>query len=142
MTGKRIKIVLFIISTGVILWMTILSRHNLGVHIVEMRPFWALQDFIKGDTGWKQHALYWIENVLLFMPFGLLFPSKDIRFALIAGVIFSIVIEAVQYFACLGLCELDDVICNGLGSLLGNMMFAFARKIMAKAKEKNSAKST
>lgn len=142
MTGKCIKIVLFIISIIFILWMTILSRHNLGVHIVEMRPFWALQDFIKGDTEWKQHALYWIENVLLFMPFGFLFPSKDIRFALIGGVIFSIFIEAVQYFACLGLCEFDDVICNGLGSLLGNMLFTFSQKITEKAKKKHNAKST
>ena len=142
MTAKRIKIVLFIISICFILWMTIFTRQSSGVHTIEMRPFWALQDFIKGDNDWKQNALYWIENVLLFVPFGLMFPNKDIRFALIVGVIFSIVIEIVQYFACLGLCELDDVICNGLGSLLGNMMFAFARKIIAKAKEKNSAKST
>ena len=117
MTAKRIKIVLFIISIGFILWMTIFTRHSSGVHTIEMRPFWALQDFIKGDNDWKQNALYWIENVLLFIPFGLLFPSKDIRFALIAGVIFSIVIEIIQYFACLGLCELDDVICNGLGTI-------------------------
>ena len=139
MTAKRIKIVLFIISIGFIFWMTIFTRHSSGVHTIEMRPFWALQDFIKGDNDWKQNALYWIENVLLFIPFGLLFPSKDIRFALIAGVIFSIVIEIIQYFACLGLCELDDVICNGLGTFLGFKMFAFVQKFIKRSNRKHGA---
>ena len=139
MTAKRIKIVLFIISIGFILWMTIFTRHSSGVHTIEMRPFWALQDFIKGDNDWEQNALYWIENVLLFIPFGLLFPSKDIRFALIAGVIFSIVIEIVQYFACLGLCELDDVICNGLGTFLGFKMVAFVQNFIKRSNRKHGA---
>lgn len=142
MTAKRVRIALFIISIGFILWMTIFTRQSSGVHTIEMRPLWALQDFIKGDNDWKQNASYWIENVLLFIPFGLMFPSKDIRFALIGGVIFSIFIEAVQYLACLGLCELDDIICNGLGSLLGYWMFGFARSLLKKAKEKHSSKST
>lgn len=140
MRAKRIRTALFIVSTGVILWLTLFSRRSSGVHKTEMRLMWGLQEMIAGNPNWKQYALYWIENVLLFIPFGLLFPSKDIRFALIAGVIFSIVIEIIQYFACLGLCELDDVICNGLGTFLGFGMFAFVQKFIKRSNRKHGAK--
>ena len=142
MTGKRIKIVLFIISTGVILWMTILSRHSSGVHAVELRLMWGFQEMLKGNPNWKLYATYWIENVLLFMPFGFLFPSNNKYIVLLFGIIFSFAIELVQLFACLGLCELDDIICNGLGSILGYLMFGFARSLLKKAKEKHSNKLT
>ena len=139
MTGKRIKIVLFIITIGFILWMTIFTRHSSGVHTIEMRPFWGFQEMLAGNPNWKLYATYWIKNVLLFMPFGFLLPCKDLRFALIVGVIFSIVIEIIQYFACLGLCELDDVICNGLGTFLGFRMFAFVQKFIKRSNREHGA---
>lgn len=140
MKGKRVRIALFIISIGFILWMTIFTRHSSGVHTIEMRPFWGFQEMLAGNPNWKLYATYWIENVLLFMPFGFLFPSNNKYIVLLCGIVFSIAIEIIQLFAYLGLCELDDIICNGLGSLLGYLMFDFARSLLKKAKEKHSNK--
>ena len=93
-----------------------------------------------GNTEYTCDSVIFLAvRLLLFIPFGLLFPSKDIRFALIAGVIFSIVIEIIQYFACLGLCELDDVICNGLGTFLGFRMFAFVQKFIKRSNREHGA---
>ena len=138
MRAKHIRTALFIVSVGFILWKTILSRQSSGIHQTEMRLMWGLQEMIAGNPNWKQYALYWIENVLLFIPFGFLFPKNDYRVVLLSGFLMSICIETVQYFGCLGLCELDDVICNTLGSLAGFLLAMVVQRMVSIIKEKKS----
>lgn len=138
MRAKRIRTALFIVSIGFILWLTLFSRRSSGVHKTEMRLMWSLQEMIAGNPNWKQYALYWIENVLLFIPFGFLFPKNDYRVVLLSGFLMSICIETVQYFGCLGLCELDDVICNTLGSLAGFLLAMVVQRMVSIIKEKKS----
>ena len=138
MRAKHIRTALFIVSVGFILWETILSRQSSGIHQTEMRLMWGLQEMIAGNPNWKQFALYWIENVLLFIPFGFLFPKNDYRVVLLSGFLMSICIETVQYFGCLGLCELDDVICNTLGSLAGFLLAMVVQRMVSIIKEKKS----
>lgn len=61
-----------------------------------------------------------LKNIWLFIPLGALayriYPKKIMLFFLI---IFSGLIEGIQYISGLGFCELDDVISNGLGGLIG-----------------------
>ena len=138
MRAKRIRTALFIISIGFILWLTLFSRQSSGTHKAEMRVMWGLLEMIAGNPNWKQFALYWIENVLLFIPFGFLFPKNNLRLTMISSFLLSIGIEAVQYFDCLGLCELDDVICNTLGSLAGYLLAMVAQRIKSSIKQEKS----
>lgn len=138
MRAKHIRTALFIVSVGFILWETILSRQSSGIHQTKMRLMWGLQEMIAGNPNWKQYALYWIENVLLFIPFGFLFPKNTLRLAMISGFLLSMGIEAMQYFGCLGLCELDDVICNTLGSLAGFLLAMVVQRMVSIIKEKKS----
>lgn len=138
MRAKLIRTALFIVSVGFILWETILSRQSSGIHQTEMRLMWGLQEMIAGNPNWKQYALYWIENVLLFIPFGFLFPKNTLRLEMISGFLLSMGIEAVQYFGCLGLCELDDVICNTLGSLAGFLLAMVVQRMVSIIEEKKS----
>lgn len=138
MRTKHLRTALFIVSIGVILWLTLFSRQSSGTHKVEMRLMWGLQEMISGNPNWKQFALYWIENVLLFIPFGFLFPKNDYRVVLLSGFLMSICIETVQYFGCLGLCELDDLICNTLGSLAGFLLAMVVQRMVSIIKEKKS----
>ena len=61
-----------------------------------------------------------LKNIWLFIPLGAilyrLYPQKTV---LILPLLLSITIELTQYLAGLGLCELDDVISNGLGGVIG-----------------------
>lgn len=69
------------------------------------------------------HA-YFIENILLFLPFGILFPMgfaalrKGI-FCILAGMFSSICLELMQLFSHRGFCQLDDVVTNTLGTAIG-----------------------
>ena len=77
-----------------------------------------------GDT-WgntlQAHA-YVIENVLMFIPFGILFPMLGrvpLYICLPVAVYTSITLEGMQYVTQRGYCQLDDVIANTIGACIG-----------------------
>lgn len=137
MTIKRIRIALFICYIIFILWITIFSRHSNGEHKAELRLMWSCREMFAGNPYWKQYVWQNIKNVLFFIPFGILFPVAKWHIVLVAGLILSVMVESVQYFACLGLCELDDVLCNGFGSLVGCFLVVFIQKLITKTTAKD-----
>lgn len=120
---RLMQFVLFIIYSLFIIYYTLLSRKPSASHRLELRFMWAYREMLTGHPEWKEDVCYNIENILFFIPFGFLFPKKKWKSILLVGVLFSIFIEITQYIACLGLCELDDVICNGLGALIGHWLY-------------------
>ena len=46
---------------------------------------------------------------------------------LCTGLLLSIFVELSQYIFCLGLCELDDLVCNGLGTVIGYGLYKLFR---------------
>ena len=90
-----------------------------------------------GETP-QAHAFV-IENILLFVPFGILYPlavsttdrKPDLRkkigwekFTVLWGFLISVGIETVQLITERGYCQLDDVVMNTLGALVGYVVFA------------------
>ncbi len=71
-------------------------------------------------------------NVLLFLPGGFLLGLLDGKGSVRrkAGILIlsSLVIELLQFGFCLGKAEVDDVICNGLGAILGILAAKFGSK--------------
>ncbi len=57
-----------------------------------------------------------IKNIALFVPLGLIIGGRK---GVVIGFILSCGIEATHYFACLGYCELDDILNNTIGAGLG-----------------------
>lgn len=65
---------------------------------------------------------YYIENILLFIPLGILLPGliTQLRWEiLIVGLVMSLGIESIQYISGVGKAELDDVMANILGTAIG-----------------------
>ncbi len=64
-------------------------------------------------------------NIIMFMPYGFLVPMiiKKQKFlcfrVIVSGGFLSILIEIFQYITALGVCDIDDVILNTLGTALG-----------------------
>ena len=90
----------------------------------------------------QEHAFV-IENILLFVPFGVLFPlavagSKNgdgravdrlSKCTVLFGFLCSVCIETVQLITERGYCQLDDVVMNTLGSLAGYIIFLIIKKM-------------
>lgn len=78
-------------------------------------------------TTMRAHS-YFIENIAMFIPFGVLFPLgfRVLRrgtFCVAAGFGFSTCLELAQLVTSRGYCQLDDVLTNTLGAWIGWMIF-------------------
>lgn len=129
---KKITIFLFVAYSVFIVYYTLLSRNVGETHRIELRFMWAYQEIFEGDPAWKEDIWYNIGNIVFFVPFGFFYPKQNWKAILISGSVFSLLIEVIQYVGCLGLCELDDLICNSLGALIGFWIYQLAKKIYQK----------
>lgn len=73
------------------------------------------------------HALF-IENIMLFMPFGFLMPMvfekmQKVWICVVAGFFCSCTIEISQLVSQRGFCQIDDVLTNTFGALLGFLVW-------------------
>lgn len=78
-------------------------------------------------------------NIVLFVPLGLAMPFiyKKYSFFKVAltGLSLSLLIEFIQFF--IGReCEIDDLICNTLGSIIGYLMYLLLKKLFPQFVEK------
>lgn len=119
------NIVLLIIYIGIIAYLTLIYRDN-SKGETNLQLFWSYRKlFIDSDI--RADIL---KNIWLFIPLGAIlyqiYPHVRI---LLVSIGLSILIEAIQYFAGIGFCELDDIISNGLGGAIGYGMGCQAKKI-------------
>lgn len=67
-------------------------------------------------------------NMMWFMPVGWLlprlFPRAKWHHALLAGLMLSLLVECLQYILGTGVSDIDDVLLNALGALIGYAMQA------------------
>ena len=82
-----------------------------------------------------------VENVLLFIPIGLLLPLigkrfRNIGWCLAAGGVISAMIEGIQYVTQRGFVQLEDIVTNVMGTLVGFFFFFIIRWIYQNILEK------
>jgi glycopeptide antibiotics resistance protein len=75
-----------------------------------------------------------IYNIIAFMPLGFLLPliwdrAKNWRVVLLGGLMVSLTFEVVQIITLLGTGDIDDVILNVMGTLIGYIVFLIVWKI-------------
>ena len=83
-------------------------------------PFWSYARVKHIGSRIVQENLM---NVIAFMPIGIMLKLYWSRImwwhAAIAGCLFSLAIEFMQYYFDRGQCEIDDVIHNTIGCIVG-----------------------
>ena len=73
-------------------------------------------------------------NILIFLPMGLYFVvilSKK-QLILLIGLTFSLIFEISQFFTCIGMFNIFDVIGNVIGCAIGYLLFLISKKIINK----------
>lgn len=111
----------FIIYVYCVLQLTILSRNmgNFGGIDWRFLARWSENDAQKA---------FLIANIIMFIPYGILLPmvckwTQHIMISLPIAMLSSIAIEAVQLKYQLGYCQLDDVVVNTVGFLIGFLIY-------------------
>ncbi|HYO22571.1 MAG TPA: VanZ family protein [Flavisolibacter sp.] len=94
-------------------------------------PFRTIQGYFAGKTWTSSESKIAnvFGNIALFMPFGFLFPlvfKKKERFwsVVLASFLLSCLLEAFQLVFHTGFCDVDDVLLNTTGGLLGYLFYA------------------
>ncbi len=99
---------------------TILCRSQQFKYSHYLMPFWSYQAILDGRHELIADNLL---NVAIFIPIGLLFAMvfRSIRcwIVLLGGFVISFIIEFLQFVLNRGNAEIDDVMHNVLGSLIG-----------------------
>ena len=121
--GIRVCFVIYLLEVGMI---TFFSREPGSRRGID----WLL--FSTWGTNAKNHAFV-LENILLFIPLGVLLPLKNFKFqrvqsCVLAGFYFSCGIEIMQLLTGRGFCQLDDVVMNTLGTWIGFRLFCAVKK--------------
>ena len=127
--GKRLwwklfNSAIFVITVLAIIYSTIYSRtENFQTPI-----FIPFHSFLEAKENPELYRTIFM-NMFLFAPFGLSLPNilpkkaHPVAATVIIAMLLSVSIEAIQYYLCLGRCEMDDVIFNSLGAFVGTLGF-------------------
>ena len=112
----------YLLAFVFILIVTFCNRNQLFSFSVILKPFSAFETILL--LPWRSHGRYvfrgLIGNILLLFPFGLLLSRYEGKcYKYFIPFLISLTIETIQYFTRLGTFEVDDLICNTIGGILG-----------------------
>lgn len=112
--------------------MSIDYRYNL-IPFKEINRFITYYEMV----GFEAFFLNIVGNVVAFMPFGFFLPMISRKAAGVGAVViytfaFSLSVELIQLISKVGSCDVDDLILNTLGGLLGWLCFKLFKFILKK----------
>lgn len=116
---EKLRKVLTVLYVIVLLYITVFSRTP-GSERIFKGLFWEYRNGM-----WNNILL----NMLLFLPLGYLLGNKK---GIIVGFLISLGIEATQYSCMLGFCEIDDVLNNTIGTMLGVLLCSWSDLMILK----------
>ncbi len=134
---KELSAALLGIAVAVILWVTVLGRDSYIENSLVFEPFHAFYSFVKDiQDGRLRISGNFIGNIILFIPVGVLFPlTRDEHRCVKTGFValcFSIIIEIIQLVSHRGYFEVDDLILNTLGAVMGYGIYRVVMKLFTK----------
>ena len=144
LSGRQKKgiAVFFVLYLAVLVYVLFFSarfgRTQGSVHGINLVPFREIKRFYKGPQSLKS-GLFWMNivgNIAAFFPMGLcvalLAPKRPYSvFALAVVYIACILAEVLQYVCDVGSLDIDDVILNTVGGLLGILVHTPVRRALA-----------
>ena len=115
LSSRKVNYFFFFLYLFFIVYMTLMNRNNVMTGI-KMEFLWSYKQL----RSTPKIAFEILNNILLFVPLGSIIyricPKKSM---LLIPLFVSVLIELFQFFTRAGLCELDDVLNNVLGGIIG-----------------------
>lgn len=135
----RIAFVLYVIVAGYFLFFagTMGREHLKENYTYNLKLFKEIKRFVKwsmvSKTGFEAMVINVFGNVICFIPFGVLLPMNFKCFRKVLSVtlvtyLVSLVVETVQLITKTGAFDVDDILLNTLGGVIGCIIFELAIK--------------
>lgn len=138
---REIAINIFFVYFLAVLYFTIFKNglleisllHFGHINLIPLRE--TIRMFVNNPMGNKYAYYNVIGNILLFMPLGFLIPMlfktyDNFKKVMICGIVTSFAIEFIQYFTAMNLSDVDDIIFNTIGALLGLICYRLFYKVL------------
>ena len=120
-----------------------LGRVPSDTYHYNLKPFTEIKRYINhvAEIGWFGVSLNLFGNVICFIPLGFVLPILSHRKWGMIRITFvsffaSLAIELTQLVTKLGSCDVDDIIMNTLGGLLGYILFVVCNKIYRETRKR------
>ena len=117
-TKIRFRVLLLLIAYLIaVFYITVFMREGGATNRVQMEVFHWLQNV--------QNTRHMLLNITLFLPVGLLFAvlfqnrTNVLWMSASFGLLISVLIETIQLVFKFGLCDIDDIITNYIGAVIG-----------------------
>ncbi len=131
---------MFLVYVLAVAYVTIFSRHGENDTSI-LTGFVSIEKAIR--TRSTRPLNHMMLNVIMFVPLGYLFPMilpgrlNKILLVTIMGAMMTVTIESVQLLLRLGQCDLEDMLANTLGAVIGLLFFRlYNRFFMRESNEK------
>ncbi|MYL41207.1 VanZ family protein [Virgibacillus salexigens] len=126
--------------SSIMFWAMLLFYVGLLIQLLFMRgdadfrsvnfiPFASINDYIQVDDGIQTRLVdvnVW-GNILIFIPAGIYFmllrKTRSTLGVFLTIIVMSVAVEIIQYTFAIGATDIDDVILNSFGGLLGIILF-------------------
>lgn len=141
---KKIGLVLFLIYIGFLVYFLFFSEeYNRNIISESYRynftPFKEILRFwnYRHQLGIKVVVINLAGNIGAFVPFGLFVPIISIKMrqawkVILTGMLLSTAVEFLQLVTRVGSCDIDDLILNTLGTIIGYLLFSICHAIWRK----------
>lgn len=124
---RYIAMLLLIAYLVLLTYLTFFSSHygrgnaHRGINII---PLSTILQYLTGSMGIRNVIVNLAGNIVAFMPLGFLLPfifKENMRIikVIIITLLVTFFIETVQYFTYSGISDIDDILLNLLGSVIG-----------------------
>lgn len=124
------------------------SSHFREEYAYNLIPFKEIRRFIvyRHVVGMRSFFVNIVGNIVCFMPFGFFLPvvsrrSRHWYNTVLLSYLFSLCIETVQLVFKVGSFDVDDMILNTLGGILGYLFYKLVQTIRWRRKRRAAKKS-
>ena len=122
--GRAVAALMLVLYILLIYCHTVILREPAESASHNFKLFWSYEAFLRGESPFPTDAVL---NLLMLLPAGILFGGacgkSRVWSALLLGLCISVSIEVLQFFLHRGFAELDDVLHNTLGCLIGWLLY-------------------
>jgi len=138
-TIKFISIVLFIIYLSFLIYSTFFDsfygRDVFRRHI-NIVPFKTIIKFLTSSSDYDLIVINIVGNVVAFMPMGFFLPIiftrlKSVLRIFLVSLVATLSIEIFQYVFGVGTSDIDDVILNVFGGIMGYLVLKIVLKLVS-----------
>lgn len=117
-----------------------------GMNGVNLVPFSTIMPYIRGKANANLGVAIMniIANIFLFIPLGfyveVLLRKRKMKIKIMIIILIPIIVELIQFLFSLGICDVDDVILNAIGGLLGVLVLKVVEKLYCIVKKDDTTR--